>query len=413
LLDDLFPGPKARARVGRSWLQGPIDGFLCHLAAQRFNWRTLRNCAYQLLAFGEFTARQGVGDLAALPLWVETFAAQVGDREGHRHKVCLAILRFLGYLRHRQVIPAAEAVRPPVRHADLMEDYLRGLYEQRGVCPDSLVVMRQPCQALLTFAAAEGITDLRSLQPEAIHRFVAWQATRCNRRTLRSRCCVVRNFLSYLHRRGVVAVDLAPAVLAPRVYQREQCPRFLTRTEIDAALAVVDRSTPLGRRDYAMVLLLAVYGLRGLEVLHLRLEDVDWRRQLVHVRSRKAGNSTTYPLSMSVGEAILAYLQQGRPPSTHREIFLTTTAPFTPLATSDSLASRVKKYLAKAGVHVERPGTHSFRYSCAQRLFDDGLPLKIVADYLGHRDLRTTQRYTLIALDQLREVATGDGEDLL
>jgi len=265
----------------------------------------------------------------------------------------------------------------------------------------------------MTFAAAQGIADLRSLPPETIHQFLACQAKTCNRQTLRSRCEVLRNFLADLHRRGTIAVNLAGAVLAPRVYRHEQCPRFLTRAEIDAVLAVIDRQTPLGRRDYAMVLLLAVYGIRGIEVIHLRLGDLDWRRQLIHIRSRKAGNNTTYPLSVPVGEAILAYLRQDRPVSSHREVFLTMYAPFTPFASCDGLVNQVKKYLAKAGVHVAKPGTHSFRYSCAQRLFEVGTPLKTIGDYLGHRNTSTTQRYTMIAIEQLREVASGDGEDLL
>ncbi|MBI1830125.1 MAG: tyrosine-type recombinase/integrase [Planctomycetes bacterium] len=230
---------------------------------------------------------------------------------------------------------------------------------------------------------------------------------------MRSRCDALRDFLGDLHRRGKTTVNLAGAVLAPRVYRHEQCPRFLTRAEIDAVLAVIDRQTPVGRRDYAMVLLLAVYGVRAIEVIHLCLDDLDWRRQLIHIRSRKAGNNTTYPLSVPVGEAILTYLRQDRLAGAHREVFLTMVAPFTPLASGDCLANRVKEYMAKAGISVAKPGTHSFRYSCAQRLFEVGTPLKTIGDYLGHRNTSTTQRYTMIALDQLREVATGDGEDLL
>jgi integrase len=208
-------------------------------------------------------------------------------------------------------------------------------------------------------------------------------------------------------------VNLAGVVVTPRVYQGEHCPRFLTRAQIDAVLAVIDRQTPGGRRDYAMVLLLAVYGLRAIEVTHLRLDDLDWHRQLLHIRHRKVGNDTTYPLSVAVGEAILAYLRLGRPSSTHREVFLSVKAPFTPLTPRGGLSDQVRKYLAQAEIRVARSGTHSFRYSCAQRLFEEGLPLKTIGDYLGHRDARTTQHYTMITLDQLREVALGDGEDLL
>jgi integrase len=186
----------------------------------------------------------------------------------------------------------------------------------------------------------------------------------------------------------------------------------LTRSELDAVLAAINRHTPVGKRDYAMFLLLATYGLRGIEVVRLRLDDIQWREQLLQVRGRKAGNRTTYPLSVAVGEALLAYLQTVRPASPHREVFLTMHAPFTPLLRA-SLRNRVLDYLRLAGVQVAHPGTHSFRYSCAQRLFEQGVPLKSIGDFLGHRDPNSTERYTKIAWDQLREVAAGNGEELL
>lgn len=254
---DLFSNEWMRTRCCRSWLREPIDDFLKHLAAQRYNRSTLRLCSFRLLAFGEFTARQGVHDLVSLPQWIEPFVVQVRAREAHRQKLRLALMRFLRFLRQKQLIPVPEPPPSPP-HRALVDDYVKCLDEQRGLCPDSLELMRRPCQALLTFVATEGVADLRSLRPETIHRFLIWQGKQCNRRTLRSKCYVVRDFLSFLFRRGAVAVDLAAAVLAPRVYRHEQCPRFLTRAEIDAVLAAVDRNTPTGRRDYAMLLLLAV-----------------------------------------------------------------------------------------------------------------------------------------------------------
>jgi integrase/recombinase XerD len=413
MLESLLSSPEACARIGSSWLRQPIDEFLMHLAAQRYSRGTMRVCSYQLLAFGEFLAQQGIRDLVALPAWIEPFVAQLACRAGHRRMLRLALLRFLHFLQQNQVIPTPEQPPASSPHRDLVEDYLQRLQESRGLCLNSLLLKRVPCQALLTFVAAEGMSDLQSLRPETIHQFLAHHAKTCHRRTLRSRCSILRDFLAYLHQRGVVPVNLAGVVVAPRVYEGEQCPRFLTRAEIDAVLAVIDRQAPIGRRDYAMVLLLAVYGLRASEVIHLRLEDLDWHRQLLHIRHRKAGNDTTYPLSVPVGEAILAYLQQGRPMSTHREVFLSVYAPFAPLTPGGGLSDQVRKYFAQAGIRVERAGTHAFRYSCAQRLFEEGLPLKTIGDYLGHRDTRTTQHYTMITLDQLREVALGDGEDLL
>jgi integrase len=162
-----------------------------------------------------------------------------------------------------------------------------------------------------------------------------------------------------------------------------------------------------------MLLLLTVYGLRGMEVLSLRLDDIDWRNRKLRVRRRKAGNSTTYPLAASVDDAIVAYLRDGRPTSAHREVFLSLLPPFRPLASVGPLAKHIVRYLHRAGITLPRPGTHLFRYSCAQRLLEEGMPLKLIGDYLGHTSTQSTQIYTKIAIEQLREVALSDAEDLL
>ncbi|MHC4067199.1 MAG: tyrosine-type recombinase/integrase, partial [Planctomycetota bacterium] len=119
------------------------------------------------------------------------------------------------------------------------------------------------------------------------------------------------------------------------------------------------------------------------------------------------------PLATRVGEAILAYLQNDRPKSHHPQVFLTLKAPFAAIRYTAQLGYLVRQYMAKAGIQVDRPGTHTFRYSCAQRLLDHQVPLKHIGDYLGHGDPNSTQRYTKMAMEALREVAMGDGEELL
>jgi len=187
----------------------------------------------------------------------------------------------------------------------------------------------------------------------------------------------------------------------------------LDRAEIKAVLAVIDRSTIVGLRNYAMMLLLATYGLRASEVTRLRLDAIDWRNQRLHINKRKAGNSSTYPLDAQVGEAILTYLEHGRPKIKHREVFLSSVRPFGPFRTGAIVSTQARNYIAKAGIHLERSGSHIFRYSCAQRLFEQDVPLKTIGDFLGHSNSDSTRRYTKIAFDQLRDVALGDGEDVL
>lgn len=162
-----------------------------------------------------------------------------------------------------------------------------------------------------------------------------------------------------------------------------------------------------------MTILLATYGLRGIEVIRLCLDDIDWRNSLIHIKARKAGNNTVYPLSSDVADAIIQYLKHARPQSNNRQIFLTVRAPYNPLLYTAALGYKLRKYMSAAGIRITRPGTHTFRYSCAQSLLKQNTPLKVISDYLGHMRPETTQQYLKIAIDDLRGVACGDGEEVI
>jgi site-specific recombinase XerD len=129
------------------------------------------------------------------------------------------------------------------------------------------------------------------------------------------------------------------------------------------------------------------------------------------VRERKADHTTAYPLAPAVGEAILDYLKNGRPSIGSRQLFWRHQAPKAPL-TYEAVSSCAAKYLHKAGLHVNRPGSHTLRHACVQRLVDEGFPLKTIGDYVGHRSASSTMIYGKVQVDKLREVALGDGEDL-
>jgi len=162
-----------------------------------------------------------------------------------------------------------------------------------------------------------------------------------------------------------------------------------------------------------MLLMLTTYGLRSVEVIHLRLEDIDWRTNRLYIRKRKPGNSSVYPLSVSVGNAIVDYLRNGRPENGYRSVFLSHRSPYRPFKNPSVVQVATKKYMHRAGFEMVGIGAHIFRYSCAQRLFEDNFELKVIGDYLGHRDLDTTRRYMKIDITHLREVALNYGEDLL
>jgi site-specific recombinase XerD len=174
-------------------------------------------------------------------------------------------------------------------------------------------------------------------------------------------------------------------------------------------LDAVDRRAVVGRRDYAMLLLLVTYGLRAREVAAL---DLDWRHERLRVPERKAGHSTAYPLSPIVGSAIVEYLQRGRPPTEDRHVFFRVVAPLTPV-TYNVVGCQAGRYLRKAGIEVSRPGSHTLRHTCVQRLVDAGFSLKVIGDYVGHRHPSSTQTYSKVDIETLRTVACGPGEEIL
>lgn len=413
MLEWLSAFPTTSECLACSPVRDYITDYLACLTEQRYPPKTMRKQADYLVCFGEFLARHDRLKAAQFSEAVEPFLKELALRLRSAPAVKHILNCFLRFLRQTGRMPVVESDVSGYPGAKLVDAYCDSLRCLRALKDRTIRQLRGACRRFMAFLGAEDESSLRSLHPEVVHRFVIARGQQCLRSSLRTECSTLRGFLSYLHRRGATEFDLSGAVIALRVYQHDQCPRFLNRSQIDALLAVIDRKTKVGRRNYAMMLLLTAYGLRGAEAVRLRLDDIDWRNRTLHIRGRKSGNSTTYPLSASVEDAIIDYLRHGRPTSSHREVFLSVIAPFEPLLSGFTLACHVVKYLKQVGIAIERPGTHIFRYSCAQRLFEEGMPLKIIGDYLGHADLHSTQRYTKIALDQLREVALGDGEDVL
>lgn len=225
-----------------------------------------------------------------------------------------------------------------------------------------------------------------------------------------SLCSVLRVFIRYSWREQLIHSDLSGTIESPKIYRLSKIPRSITWDEVRRMLSAVDRRTPGGKRDYAILLLLVTYGLRAREVAELRLDDIDWDRERLLVPERKAGHSTAYPLSSIVGQAIIEYLPV-RPKTEDRHLFFRALAPYRPY-TYNAISGRVSHYLRRAGIPVSRPGSHTLRHTCVQRLLDSGFALKVIGDYVGHRSADSTEIYTKVSVEALRDIAFGNGEEL-
>jgi integrase/recombinase XerD len=284
---------------------------------------------------------------------------------------------------------------------------------EKGLRPATLRLYRHALKLFRAYLDRIGVRELSGLSPVVLSAFVAETCPRYVRSSVRNMCGMLKVFFRHLYVEGAMVVDLSAAIEAPKMYRLSNVPRSITWEEVGRMLASVDRRTAVGRRDYAVLLLLITYGLRAHEVARLTLDDIDWKRERLLVPERKAGHHTAYPLSTLVGQAILEYLQKGRPTTTtDRHVFFRVLAPPQPL-TAGAVSCRTSYYLRKAGIPVARPGSHTLRHTCVQRLIDAEFPLKIIGDYVGHSSPESTEIYTKVAIEALREVSLGAGEGII
>ena len=316
----------------------------------------------------------------------------------------------------RSCCPASSRVgRPhrPLPFADAAPGFFDYLAEERGLRPASVLGYRHHLDRFEAYLRRIGVRSIRELSPAILSAFVVERAgAGLAKSTVRGAAGVLRVFLRYARREGILASDLSAAVGWPQVYRLSGIPRSISWDDVNRVLAGVDRRTAAGRRDYAILLLLVTYGLRGREVAALTLDDIDWKRERLAIPERKAGHSTAFPLSAVVGEALLDYLRQGRPVTADRHVFFRAAAPRRPIGAA-AVSSLARFYLLKAGVDVPRPGSHTLRHSAVQRLVDANFDLKTIGDFVGHRSARSTEVYAKVAVEALREVALGDGEEVL
>jgi site-specific recombinase XerD len=242
------------------------------------------------------------------------------------------------------------------------------------------------------------ITDL----DEAIAR--KWRDDGYARLSVRAYASSLRSFLRYAESRGWCTRGLAASVALPRLYQHENLPVGPSWSDVQRLVATTEGSRPKDIRDRAILLLLVVYALRSGEVRALRLEDLDWEKGLLFVSRTKGRKQEPYPLSPTVGQAIIRYLREARPRSSYREVFLTVEAPIQPLRQS-SLWTIVVKRTLSLDPPVERHGPHALRHASATHLLAQGFSLKEIGDHLGHRLPKTTAVYAKVNLTGLREVA--------
>lgn len=414
MIEDLFKRPTILARYREGTLATARDEFLEHCAREGYSRSMLRKIAWVLLAVAQHI------DIGHGNMTTQDIERAVDRRVRFSRRPMRATesqwtrkmfihfatewLRRLGCLQQ-----APEAQNAFAAQIASFASYMR---DERGLSP---VTISTRCERLAWFVG--GLCPprdvLAAITVADVDAFIEWKGKQgWTRASLAALASSLRSFFSFAEARGWCAPGITAVIEAPRLYAREGIPEGPGWDDVQRLLASTSGDRPADIRDHAILMLLAVYGLRRGEVAGLRLDDLDWEGELIHVARPKQRRAQRYPLLPAVGEAILRYLREGRPRCGVRALFLTLDAPIRPLS-APSITPVAHAHLSRLGLTLSPRGAHCLRHACASHLLASGLSLKQIGDHLGHRSANSTLSYTKVDLIGLRQVAELDLGELL
>ena len=392
--------PRVHARFTSLRLLGPhVEGFVVWLDAQ--GCPRLHICR-RLRALPRLDAclrRRGVRrleDLGAADLL--RFAPQRSQDDRALSGVVRSLVRYLhgrDLLVHRALMPSEVIVAA----------YRTHLERVRGLAEKTVKLHSATAAALLAHLDFDrNPVRLRDLASTEVEAFVRAAAARFCRESLQHTVAYLRSFLRFLASRNEVTRGLDASIDTPRLYRGERLPRALAWESVQSFLGAIDRTTSRGRRDHAMFLLIATYGLRTSEVAALRLDDIEWRAGRIRVPRPKTGTPLELPLTDEVGAALIDYLRHVRSDPPCREVFVRVRAPAGPLGPT-AISEAFRTWTLRGALPTPCQGPHCLRHSLAVHLLRQGTSLKAIGDLLGHRSPESTCVYLRLQVEDLRDAA--------
>lgn len=390
-----------RMRVGP--LAPYMDEFAQRLASEGFTRNSGRYHFRLVAAFSSWLKAKRIMVQRIRPDHVKLYLRERRQRPRTGDATCLN--SFLDMLCDkgiitRKFVPVVE-ITPAERVTAQFAQYLR---QARGLAGSTISGYSALVKAFLSDLFDRGPVDWSLLSVQDVIKFVQRQAKIIPPKQAQYLTTALRSFLKYARYRDYIQTDFAAAVPAVASWSMAGLPKALPLVHIQRVLSSCDRTTIGGRRDYAILLLLARLGLRAGEIVSLKLDDLDWLNGCVSIRG-KGGKSARLPMPIDVGEAIVDYLQNGRPQSSSRILFLRETAPIAGFRDQQAIGSVVRRALKRAGIDAPRKGSHQFRHALATSMLHRGASLSEIGEILRHQLPRTTTIYTKVDLAALRELA--------
>ena len=396
---------RLRSRAGP--LAPDLDGFADWLATAGYVPSSVKLKLGTVCHLGAWLLPEAVSVEALDEQRMDAFLQTRRPRHGFRRGESTTVRQLLDYLREYGRIPAA-APEPdcdgPIDR--VARTYERFLVHERGLSRATVISYLPIARAFLSERFGTRPVALERLTARDANHFVLGQAKRLSRTRCKLVATALRSFLRHLHQRGDLPADLASAVLPVVHWRLSGLPKALAPEQVEALLESCNRDTSVGRRDRAILLLLARLGLRAGEVARLALDDFDWNEGTVTV-SGKGQRREPLPLPSEVGEAVAAYLRDDRPQSPARAVFLRARAPQEGLRSCQAVGDVVRRALRRAGLDLPFRGSHLLRHSLATGMLRNGATLEDIGQILRHRRPDTTRIYAKVAIEALRTVASA------
>lgn len=295
---------------------------------------------------------------------------------------------------------------------ELLKEYLDFLRDYQCLAEATLVIRRNfVAPFLIHLGDICQATRLHLLLAKTIHDYIIETAPPLHRASKKHLTSSIRSFLRFAFIKGYLKLNLVEAVPVLTIRKLECLPESISWEDIQKILAMPDKNTHIGRRDYAVMMLCIHYGVRIGQVTSLKLSDIHWEEGVISFAGCKWSNSLRLPLHEDVAEALLTYIKTDRNNPDFNEVFLTVRGKQRPLSEHNHYAGCLKKYYTKAGISSKFQGTRHFRHAFATRLLSQKVSIKTIADLLGHRHIETTFIYTKVDIDQLRTLAREWPED--
>ena len=288
------------------------------------------------------------------------------------------------------------------QQAESYLSYMEKNYSQ----PNTILTHRKLLYQFTDFLDSKGVATFGDMTLEHTNTYIKVVLCNYSKGVAALHMGIMRKFLRYLYDTEIIADNLAEKLIQVKIdHYPSHLPTTLTTDEIERILACVDRESPMGKRDYALLLVAARLGLRGSDIRNLKPENIDWVNHEIRITQIKNKEPLTLPLPDDVGWALIDYLKNARPVSDTKEIFLQVVAPHGVLVNPDNVLIR---YMRLAGIRYEKlqhHGLHILRHSAATHMLDEGIPITTIQSVLGHISSESTKRYTAINITQLKECA--------